>query len=255
MRLKLICCEIYFREICHLVAESANTIDLEFTPKGLHDLGSEKMVARLQGCVDAVPADGYDAVLMGYALCNNGVAELKARHVPVVVPRAHDCIAVFMGSRERYKEYFDAHPATYYRTTGWFERADGSGAGDTTVPQQLGLFQGYDQLVAEYGEDNARYIMETMGDPMAHYDRLTYISVGLACEASFRQRAEEEAQERGWAFDHVEGSLDLLRKFVNGQWDDDFLVVPPGHRIVPSHDDDVIKVAPCDAPNPEPSCR
>lgn len=56
MRFKLICCEIYFREICHLVAASVNTIDLEFTPKGLHDLGSEKMVARLQACVDAVPA-------------------------------------------------------------------------------------------------------------------------------------------------------------------------------------------------------
>ena len=251
MRLKLICCEIYFREICSVVAESVNTVDFEFMPKGLHDLETGKMLERLQECVDQTPADGYDAVLMGYALCNNGVAGLRARSAPLVIPRAHDCISVLMGDRLLYKEYLSAHPGAYYRTTGWCERDDSTGVDGVTVPQSLGLFQSHEELVAQYGEENARYIMEVMGDPMAHYDRITFISVGLACEEPFRQRAREEAKQKGWTFDEVKGSLDLVRKFVDGQWDDDFLVVQPGQAVAASHDDGVLKAVPCDAPDHE----
>ena len=62
--------------------------------------------------------------------------------MPLVIPRAHDCIALFMGSRQRYREYFDAHPGTYYRTSGWIERDDATSAGEETVSQRLGLTGG-----------------------------------------------------------------------------------------------------------------
>ncbi len=76
MRLKLICCEIFFREACALLAESRNTCDVDFLPKGLHDLGADRMLPRLQEVVDAVDPERYKAILLGYALCNNGLAAL-----------------------------------------------------------------------------------------------------------------------------------------------------------------------------------
>lgn len=241
MRFHVISCEIFFREMCALLSETPHRCDVEFLPKGLHDLGTEKMQPRLQERIDAVPKDSVDAILLGYGLCNNGIAGLRARHCPLVVPRAHDCITLFMGDRKRYREYFDAHPGTYYRTTGWFEREDTSDAGDITVSQRLGLFLQFDELAAKYGEDNARYIMETMGDSTPHYDRITFISLGLPSEGPFRQRALEEAQERGWTFEEVQGSLDLARKLVFGEWDDNFLIVQPGETLCPSYDEGVIK--------------
>ena len=69
MRLKLISCEIFYREMCAAVARSPHRVDLEFLPKGLHDIGSAKMSARLQEAVDTVDAERYQAVLLGYALC------------------------------------------------------------------------------------------------------------------------------------------------------------------------------------------
>lgn len=240
MRLKLICCEIFFREACHLLAEAPHTCDVEYLPKGLHDLGTDKMRPRLQERIDEVPESRYEAILLGYGLCNNGLAGLTARHTKLVIPKAHDCIALFMGSRRRYLDYFNSHPGTYYRTTGWYERDDASGSGEETVSQKLGLFLKYEELAAKYGEDNARYIMETMGDSTAHYDRVAFISMGLACEAPFRQRAVEEAREKGWAFEEVTGSLEILRKLVYGEWDEDFVVVPPGQSLRPTHDEDVI---------------
>ena len=130
MRLKLITCEIFYREFCSVMARSPNTVDMEFLPKRLHDIGVEGMRTRLQAALDCVDDPRYEAVLMGYALCNNGVVGLTAGKYPLVIPRAHDCITLFLGSAERYLEYFNNHPGVYFETTGWIERgkADGNSA-------------------------------------------------------------------------------------------------------------------------------
>ena len=120
-RLKFIGCEIIYREACALAARCPDMVDVQFLRKGLHDRKTAEMLAEVQAAVDAVP-EGYEAILLGYARCNNGTVGLTARTVPIVVPRAHDCITFFFGSRAGYQRYFDAHPGTYYRTTGWSER-------------------------------------------------------------------------------------------------------------------------------------
>jgi hypothetical protein len=240
MRLKLLCCEVFFREVCLLAANSPHTIDVAFLPKGLHDLGVERMVPRLQEQIDAQSGEDYDAIVMVYGLCNNGIVGLEARYTRLVFARAHDCITLFMGDRRRYIELFNEHPGTYYRTTGWIEHADSTGAGEETVFQKLGLAMRYEELVQKYGEDNAQYIWETLGDKTQNYDRLTYIHMGLECEAPFRERALREAEERGWAFVEIEGSMELLRKAVLGEWDEDFVIVEPGHKVVATHDERII---------------
>ena len=126
MRLKLISCEIFFREMCTAVARSPHFVDIEFLPKGLHDIGSSKMLARVQEVVDRVQ-DNYDAILLGYGLCNNGLAGLTARNTQVVLPRAHDCITLFLGNKEKYLEYFNSRPGVYFKTTGWIERGESNG--------------------------------------------------------------------------------------------------------------------------------
>src|SRR5271169_4196374 len=117
MRLKLISCEVFTRELCDTAARSVHQVDLAFLPKGLHDIGCAGMLSRLQAAVDAVEAPQYDAILLGYGLCNNGIAGLTARTLPIVVPRAHDCMTLFFGSRDRYEDYFRKNPGTYFLTT------------------------------------------------------------------------------------------------------------------------------------------
>ena len=79
MRLKLIACEIFYRELCAAVARSVNQMDIEFLPKGLHDMGQAGMSARLAEVLAAVDETKYEAVLFGYALCSNGLVGLAAR--------------------------------------------------------------------------------------------------------------------------------------------------------------------------------
>ena len=239
MRLKLVSCEIFYREICSLVARSVNQVDVEFLPKGLHDIGSTRMRDRVQQSIDAVDPNVHEGVLLGYALCGTGLAGVRARKIPLVLPRAHDCIALFMGSKERYLDYFNANSGVYFRTTGWLER--GEALDQLSIQTQNSMGADYQKLVEKYGEDNAKYLYEQLGQYLNHYRQLTFIQMGVEPDDSFERRSIEEAARRGWKYEKIPGDLSLLRDLVDGKWDDDrFLVVLPGQRIVARHDSNII---------------
>lgn len=250
MRLKLISCEIFCREMCQAIARSPHTIDVEFLPKGLHDIGQAGMSQRLQEAVDRVQPDTYQAILMGYALCNNGVVGLAARHTPLVIPRGHDCITLFLGSRQRYHDYFHAHPGTYFLTSGWLERGhDVSDLRQLSIQHQTGMDQSYEQLVAKYGEDNAKYLWEQLGNTLKNYGRFAYIAMGVEPDDRFERQARQEAQQRGWEYEQLEGRMTLLDQLLRGDWNDaDFLAVAPGELVAASYDDTIIAARPAAPP-------
>jgi hypothetical protein len=244
-RCKFIGCEILYREACKLASQSPLRIDVEFLRKGLHDLERADMQSRLQAAVDAVPADeGYKAILLGYGRCNDGLVGLTARSIPLVIPRAHDCITFFFGSRETYQEYFEAHPGTYFHTTGWCERNNPDVPGTQGVMAKLGLDADYDQLIAKYGRENAEFILATLGDGLKNYCRICYIRMNATDEQMFIDTSRKEAQDRSWEFELRQGDWSLLERLFAGQWsDDDFLTVPPGRRIAPCNNGRVLELA------------
>jgi hypothetical protein len=242
-RYKLIACEIMFRELSYCAALSRNIIDITFMPKGLHDMGERKMTQLLQAALDEVDASRYDAILLGYGLCNNGIRGLHAA-LPLVVPRAHDCITLLLGSKEQYAAYFQAHPGTYYKSPGWIERSQAINGNPDTVMNQLGIDRTYEEYAAKFGEENARYLMEMFGDWVKNYSRLAYIDTAVVDPDTFRQQTRAEAEERAWEYDELQGDTGLLRRLLGGPWDpQDFLVVPVSQTIRPSHDDSIIGLA------------
>ena len=246
MRLQLISCEIFFREMCAAVARSPHQIDVAFLPKGLHDIGAGPMLERLQAAVDQVDSTRYDAVLLGYALCGMGIAGLQAHSLPIVIPRAHDCITLFLGSKERYVEYFNEHPGVYFQTTGWMERGVGFDPSGGLPTQHLaGLAATYQELVDKYGEDNAKFLFEELGDLTRNYKKFTFIEMGVEPDDRFERKARAEADKRGWAFEKIAGDMSLVRRFTDGDWnEEDFLVLQPGQRVAATNNDSILKAEP-----------
>ena len=245
MRLKLICCEVFYREMCETIARSPHQVDVEFLPKGLHDIGCVGMQARLQEVIGRVDEASYDQILLGYGLCNNGIVGLTARSIPIVVPRAHDCMAVFFGSRKKYEAYFEQYPGTYFLTTGWIERGTAEGElSQLSISHAHGMDLTYEQMVEMYGEENAKYLFDTLGDQTKHYHRLTFLRMGIEPNESFEQRARDRAAEKNLEFHLEEGNMRLIHTLVNGPWnnEDDFLLVPPGYKIAVRYDENVIGV-------------
>ena len=242
LRLKLIACEIFYRELCACVASSPNIVDVQFLTQGLHDLKSEKMAARLQREIDAADPERYAAVLLGFALCNNGVVGLGHESLPLVVPRSHDCIALFLGSRAAYDERFGENPGTYYKTSGWIERDHETLEElDEADQSPFGALRTFEEYVEKYGEENARYLMETLGG-LHNYSRMAYIDLPGLAPLPYAEETEELAQKTGLSYDLRKGDLGWLRRLTDGPWnEEDFLVVEPGQRIAASHDEAVMR--------------
>ena len=245
MRLKLIACEIVYREACAAIARSVNQIDVEFLPKGLHDIGQAGMSQRLAEVLSAVDPKVYDAIVFGYALCSNGIVGLTAPSIPLVIPRAHDCITFFFGSKERYMDYFQSHPGVYFKTTGWIERGDNTHQyNPDSIAQKSGMIQSYEELVAKYGEENAKFLYEQLCDMTRNYSGIAYIEMGIEPDDRFEKKARQQAAEQGWKFEKLTGDMSLIQALVDGPWDDArFLVVPPGQRVEASFDEGVIRKA------------
>src|SRR5690349_17710170 len=136
MFFKVIACEIAFREICHLAAASPHIIETHFLTQGLHDRPAHGR-EELQKQIDAVPAGKFDAVLVGYALCGNILNGIRATHTRLVIPRAHDCITFFLGSRSRYDALANERPGSYYYTSGWLECLRRRGESRTALESQF----------------------------------------------------------------------------------------------------------------------
>jgi hypothetical protein len=242
MRFKLIACEVTCRELCHAVSGTPHTVDIEFLPKGLHDIGTSGMKERLQAAIDRVEPSACDAILLGYGLCNNGISGLEARTTRLVIPRAHDCITLFLGSKERYLEYFRDNGGTYFLTTGWIERGEASGElAQISIQRKSGLDMTWEEMVERFGEENARYLQETLCDLTRHYSTIAYIDMGVGPEEHFREIAVERARSRGWKYVELKGNMTLFDRLVQGNWSaEDFLVVEPGCRVQATLGDDII---------------
>jgi hypothetical protein len=173
---------------------------------------------------------------------------LAAPAIPLIIPRAHDCITLFLGSRRRYQEQFESQPGTYWYAQDYIERDDGSGrALSLGSGTDLDLEAVYAEYVQKYGKNNADYLIETMGAWQSHYQRAVYVDLNVGDGAAVEARAQEEAARRGWTFERMAGDLILLRRLLDGEWGtgaaSDFLILQPGQRVAMTYDDRVIDCA------------
>jgi len=244
MHLKCIACEALARPVYLCAAQSPHTVDVELVQWGLHKHPAD-LRSLLQERIDSV-GSGYSAITLVYGLCGQSTAGLVAREIPVVIPRAHDCITLFLGSRLRYQDQFENYPGTYWYAQDYVERDDGSGSslsiGSGTDTQIEAV---YDEYVQKYGKDNADYLMEVMGAWQQNYKRAVYIDMGTSGAlftgtTGAEAKAQSEASRRGWTYERLAGDLGLIHRLLAGEWEKDFLVLQPGQEIKMTYDENII---------------
>jgi len=238
MRLKCLACEALARMAYVCAAHSPHIVDVELSRIGLHNDPGE-LRGYIQSRIDSVSVENYDAVVLAYGVCGKATIGLTAREIPVVIPRAHDCITLFLGSRERYSAEIEDCPGTYWYSRDYVERGLGTG-----VALSLGAGDGssttYEDYVRKYGRANADYLMEVMGAWQQHYQRAAFIDVGVGSDIETADRALKDALERGWAFEQIAGALNLIEMLLQGDWRDEFLVVEPGRQIMMTYSTEIV---------------
>ena len=221
-RYRLITCRVLQREAYFCAAGSRNIVDVDLVEQGLHN-EPDRLTIELQRSIDETMPETYDAVLLGYGLCSNGIAGLTAP-VTMAVPRGHDCMTILLGSKERYREYFDKHRGVYWYSPGWIEYTDQPGK------RRFDLLR--ESYIEKYGDDNADYLMEMEQSWMTEYSRATYVKWPLSDSGGFRRFTKESAEFMDWEYDEVPGDPGLFQRLMDGVWkESEVLVVEPGQRI------------------------
>jgi hypothetical protein len=207
---RVIACETVIEEMLPFLPSDVPREVLDF---GLH-INPPELKKVLQEKIDEASPKA-EVLLLGYGLCSMAVVGLKATTATLVIPRTDDCIAIFLGSCNAYKEQARKEPGTYYLTKGWIE------AGDTP-------FEEHKLLIEKYGEAKAERMTRLL---LKNYKRLAFIDTGQYEIERYRAYSRQTAEKFELRFEEIEGSPALVKKMVFGPWDEEFVVVSPGETV------------------------
>jgi hypothetical protein len=209
-RRRVIACATVIEEMLPFLTSDVPHEVLDF---GLH-INPAELKKVLQERIDEASPKA-EVLLLGYGLCSMAVVGLTARSATLVIPRTDDCIAIFLGSCNAYREQAKKEPGTYYLTKGWIE------VGDTP-------FEEHKLLIEKYGQEKAERMTRLM---LKNYKRLAFIDTGVYEIERYRDYARKTAEKFNLRFEEIDGSPALVKKMVFGPWDEEFMVVEPGQTV------------------------
>ena len=216
---KIIACAVVAEELRSRMPAGVECETLDF---GLHR-SPEVLRAKLQETIDK--SVGYETIVLAYGLCGMAVMGLRSSFASLVIPKADDCIAIFLGSRRAYLKQQADFPGTLFLSKGWIE-----GRIDNTNPD----IEVYRQLLQKYGQERALRIFAIYQSrqPLRHYKRLAFITTSAESELDkYKEIARQRAVDLKLAYKEIPGSTAFMDKIAAGLWDDEFLFAPPGHRV------------------------
>jgi hypothetical protein len=216
----IISCQVFQHLLEKYLPENGDIRSVTYLDYGLH-LVPRNLKGAIQETIDAIEQPSL--VVLGYGLCGNGLDGIQAGKHILLIPRTDDCIAILLGSYQKYHHEFNNNPATYYLSKGWLESASNP------------LSQ-YHEYEAQYGTDTAAYLMDTQ---YQHYKRLAFVAHNLEDLEKYRPQASEIASycERwGMRYEEILGSEEYLRRLIKlalalENKNEDFIVVPPGGEL------------------------
>lgn len=206
----VIACSIMKDELLRFKMDGISFVFLE---QSLHRT-PQKMKPVIQGEIDKAEEQNWDYIILSYGLCSNGILGVKSSHHPIIIPRVHDCIALFLGSRERYMEEHKKEPGTYYLTKGWIDECK----------SPLGIYQEYCQ---RYDKETAEWVIK---EELKNYTRIALVNMGDLSE-SHREHAKENAHFLHLRYEEIKGSLEFFEKMLRGWWNENFIILKPGDEV------------------------
>jgi Protein of unknown function (DUF1638) len=221
MRLKLITCDLFEREVQAAAARSSNRIEVEFLRKVSHQTTETEMVRSLQLRVNRARRTLYHAVLVVTGSCEHGLSGLQARTIPLVLPRAKDCISLLL---ER------TAPSALPAASGTWAQARGAWTGGSAARESM--------------RPRLTHGAMPFKTP-ARRARRTWTADSLTESWKWREHLSRRGTGATWKSRPARQRLSLLEMLVEGYWNyDEFLVIPPGWQVRVNHDQGTIAAEP-----------
>ncbi|MEZ4559788.1 MAG: DUF1638 domain-containing protein [Caldilineaceae bacterium] len=140
---------------------------------------------------------GSTTILLAYGLCGTATADLVARHTPIIMPKAHDCITLYLGLRATAttQSSSDILARTGTASTTWNARKPARPAVLIGHARRRG---GVRVVGGKVGQETADALRR--GDLRGwtkHYTRAAFIDTGLGDGGAYEKYAQDKAAAEG----------------------------------------------------------
>jgi hypothetical protein len=207
----IIACETLKQELLAAMEKRGCRYPVIWIDSGKH-AWPDKLRVSVQQAIDDLHSS-CQTVLLLFGFCGNAMVDIQARNHRLVMPRAADCIPLFIGSRKE-REAYGAR--TYFFTGGYL---DSGGSAVSDAPR----------IYERYGEKKGLYILKKM---LGHYEDFTVIDTGVFDIDAVKARVEDFAKPLDIPVKLIPGNLILIEALLAGDWREDaFLVLEPGRKI------------------------
>ncbi|AEF84033.1 conserved hypothetical protein [Treponema primitia ZAS-2] len=203
----ILACETLKPELSLVMSSQGCDYPIAWVESGKH-AWPDKLHVCIQETLDKIPPT-YKTILLVFGFCGNAMVGIKAGEHQLVLPRASDCIPIFLGSQKKREEY---GAATYFFTEGYLNS-------ETNVATE------HIQYIKKYGEEKALMVTRMM---MEHYKQIAIIDTGAFNPEDVVRKVEPFAKIIDTPLSIISGNLRLIDALLAGNWDTgEFLIVPP----------------------------
>ena len=211
----IVCCDSLLSHLEAAQVKMGTKYPIYTLDRALHSQ-PKNMRQRLQDVLNALP-ESITTVLIAMGYCGGSLDNICARQ-RLVIPNLDDCITMLLTKTDAQEGNLKQRGHMYFRD---------SECGGVNVQRML------DNLRREYGTERGTGIF---GMWFADYTHADIIDTGVfdCYEESYVESIQKQADLIRCELDYVEGSNRILEKLVSGQWDEQFLIVPPGTVLTKS---------------------
>ncbi len=227
-KFSIIACRVFEDELERFLPELATPpLEVKYFDVSLH-IQPNLMRSTLQGLLDGL-GEGAEYALLLCGLCGNAVLNIKSEKFRLVIPRMHECIAMFLGSNEEYMKLKSENPRAYFASPGWLK--------SELLPGRAIYEATREMYMEKYGDDEETVseLMDAFLEQYASYDNYLYADF-FGC-AECKKKCMENAEFMKWKFAARGGDPAFFIDAINCRWDKRFLILDKGAEILPSYDE------------------
>ncbi|MEL7563696.1 MAG: DUF1638 domain-containing protein [Dehalobacterium sp.] len=209
----MLACLILQDEIRAAVAETKVKFPILFIPSNLH-LFPDKLREYLQKIIDNL--ENVDYIMLPMGRCGNGTLGLRSEHAFIVLPKCEDCINLILSDKDIQVE---RSKYSYFLTDGWLR-------------DENAIHKEFLKTVTKYGREKAAMVMRRI---YANYRHFVFLDTGAYCLETAHEKVHDLSEIVEMDIISVEGKCGVLGKMMRLDFDDNFVIVPPGTRVSEKH--------------------
>ncbi len=221
MKTALIACEGFRRELEPFSPENAL-----YLPQIYHD-DPEKLHSALQSAIDRLEeSPGLEIICLCYPLCGGAALGLVSKKVPLILPKAHDCMDLLMACSQEFRDFRKNNPGSFYYTPSWIDFA--------YTPSKKSISKRHRKNAKLYGKEAAEFLSD-QNTVLKNYIACVYLQNPFSSPKENRRyirHTKKAAAYLGFTYRSLFMDLSLLKCLAAGETAGPHVSrVPPGRAV------------------------